>query len=115
MPLRFYTDEHIPDAITDGLRARGIDVLRVQDDGHGHTDDSIILDRAAFLGRIVFTRDRDFLAVARHRQRTGVGFAGVVYAHQLRVSIGRCVTDLEIIALAATMEYMANRVEYLPL
>jgi hypothetical protein len=39
----------------------------------------------------------------------------VVYAHQLRVTIGVCVQDLEWIAKTANPEDLANRVEYLPL
>jgi len=38
-----------------------------------------------------------------------------VFAHQLRVTIGVCVRDLELIAKAADLEDFANRVEYLPL
>jgi hypothetical protein len=30
MSLSFYMDEHVPKAITNGLRIRGIDVLTVQ-------------------------------------------------------------------------------------
>ncbi len=33
MPISFYMDEHIPKAITLGLRMRGIDVLTAQEDG----------------------------------------------------------------------------------
>ena len=33
----------------------------------------------------------------------------------LRITIGRCVQDLELIAKAGEPEEMANRVEYLPL
>jgi hypothetical protein len=44
-----------------------------------------------------------------------ISFVGVVYAHQLRITIGRCVQDLELIAKASEPEELANRVEYLPL
>ena len=47
MPVAFYMDEHVDGAITRGLRRRGVDVLRVQDDAHASTDDELILDRAA--------------------------------------------------------------------
>ncbi|NPV30632.1 MAG: hypothetical protein HPY58_13495 [Firmicutes bacterium] len=36
----------------------------------------------------------DLLAEAAERQRTGVDFSGVIYAHLLRVSIGGAVRDL---------------------
>jgi hypothetical protein len=115
MPVDLYMDEQVPDAVTRGLRRRGVDVLRVQDDGHGKTDDAVILDRAPALGRVVFTQDRDFLVLAQHRQANGISFAGVVFAHQDGPSIGECVGDLEIIAVASEPPDWENRVEYLPL
>lgn len=74
-----------------------------------------MLDRATILGRVVFTQDEDFLREAHRRQAAGEDFAGVVYAHQLNVTIGQCVADLDLIAKAYEPEDMANRVEYLPL
>lgn len=113
--LALYMDEQVEKAITRGLARRGVDVLRVQDDGHGQTDDSIILDRAAVIGRVVFTRDRDFLAIAQHRQANGIPFVGVIFADAYDVSIGRCVNDLEIAAGVYSLADMADWVEYLPL
>lgn len=113
--LLLYMDVHVPFAITAGLRLRGVDVLTAQEDGTTEMDDDVLLDRVTALGRIIFTRDEDFLAHASGRQRIGVTFSGVVYAHQLRASIGRCVTDLELIAKAYEPEDMIDRVEYLPL
>lgn len=31
--LRFYMDEHVPKAVTEGLRRRGVDVITVQELG----------------------------------------------------------------------------------
>ena len=115
MAIALYMDEHVKDAVTSGLQRRGVDVLRVQDDGHDNTDDDVILDRAGVLGRVVFTQDRDFLAIAHQRQLAGIPFVGVVFAEQESVSIGTCVKDLEIIAFVYEPHDMANKVEYLPL
>lgn len=115
MPIRLYMDEQVQNAITVGLLRTGIDVLRVQDDGYSNTDDEVILNRAASLGRIVFTRDVDFLAIAHARQLTGVPFSGVAYAHPLGLSIGECLLELELIAGASEPSDWANKVEYLPL
>src|SRR5579884_1909710 len=98
MSIAFYMDQHVDLAITRGPRRRGIDVLRVQDDGHDRADDEVILDRAAVLGRVVFTQDQDFLVIAQARQTSGTPFPGVVYAKQGTVSVGDCIRDLEIIA-----------------
>ncbi|MDI6770674.1 MAG: DUF5615 family PIN-like protein [Anaerolineales bacterium] len=108
-------DQHVPRAITVGLRSRGVDVVTAYEDGASKLDDTVLLDRASELGRILFTRDDDLLAVAARRQREGVPFRGVIYAHQLRASIGACIHDLEIIAKAGEPEDLIDRVKYLPL
>src|SRR5262249_52501376 len=98
MSVALYMDEHVPFAITAGLELRGVDVLTAQADATLGTADRQILDRATELCRAVFTQDDDFLAEAHRRQETGEAFPGVVYAHQLGVTIGQCVADLELIA-----------------
>ena len=108
-------DHHVPHAITLGLRLRGLDVLTAYEDGSSEQEEAALLDRAGELGRVLFTRDDDLLAEATKRQRAGIPFPGVVYAHQLRVSIGRCVRDLEIIAEAGVSEDLKNGIMFLPL
>ncbi len=48
------------------------------------------------------------------RQRAGAPLR-VVHAHQLRVTIGQCVQDLETISKCCDPADVANRVEHLPL
>jgi Domain of unknown function (DUF5615) len=115
MPLAIYMDHHVPRAITLGLRLREIDVLTAYEDGASELDDAVLLDRASELGRVLFTRDDDLLAEAAKRQGGRVPFQGVIYAHQIRVSIGRCVQDLEIIAKAGEPADLMNGVMFLPL
>ena len=115
MSVPLYSDVHVRRAVTEGLRLRGVDILIAQEDGAAEMDDPELLDRVMMLGRVIFTQDEDFLIEARRRQETGEPFAGVVYAHQLNVTIGQCVADLELIAKIYEPEDMANRVEYLPL
>lgn len=115
MPVAFYMDHHVPHAITLGLRLRGLDVLTAFEDGTSALQDAALLDRAGELGRVLFTRDDDLLAEANSRQRAGIPFHGIVYAHQLRVSIGRCVQDLQIIAEAEGTESLENAIIFLPL
>lgn len=86
-------DHNVPRAITVGLRLRGVDVIISLEDGTSELDDSELLDRAGELGRVLFTHDDDLLAEATKKQRSGIPFAGVVYAHPLRVSIGICIDD----------------------
>ena len=109
-----YMDHHVPSAITAGLRQRGVDVLTADEDGSATLDDDPLLDRATSLGRVLFSQDQDLLAIAHGRLQTGAAFAGVVYAHQLGISIGQAVRDLELIAKILDPNDMQNRVEYLP-
>jgi len=113
--IALYMDEHVPRAITVGLRLRGVNVLTAQEDNRRNTPDSILLDRATELGRAMFSQDEDLLAEAKRRQERGIPFSGVIYAHQLHVTIGVCVHDLELIVGAADPLDLANHVEYLPL
>lgn len=108
-------DVHVPAAVTAALRQKGVDVLRAQDDGTGTLDDGPLLERSTSSGRVMFSQDRDMLAEASLRQRQGVAFAGVIYGHQLEVTVGQCIRDLEIIAKAGEQEDLAGRVEFLPL
>jgi hypothetical protein len=115
MPLAFYMDHHVPRAITLALRLRGVDVLTAYKDGTSELDAAALLDWASSLGRVLFTRDDDLLAEAAKRKREGLPFHGIVYAHQLRVAIGRCVQDLESIAKAGEPAELLNGVMFLPL
>jgi len=100
MALKLYMDHHVPRAITIGLRMRRVDVLTAHEDGASRLSDSDLLDRAGRLGRVLFTQDDDLVAEAIRRQRDVIPFSGVIYAHQLRTSIGLCIQDLELIARA---------------
>ncbi|MCP4681452.1 MAG: hypothetical protein GY864_03880 [Desulfobacterales bacterium] len=115
MPIALYMDQHVPRAITIGLRLRGIDVITAFEDGNSRLDDPELLDRAGELGRVLFTQDDDLLVEATERQRKGIAFHGVVYAHQLNVSIGICIRHLELIAKAGEPDDMINTVLFLPL
>ncbi len=115
MSVGLYMDVHVRRAVTDGLRLRGINVLTAQEDDADELSDSELLERATELGCLLFTQDEDFLAEAARRQKTGESFAGVVYAHQLNITVGECIDDLELIAAATGPEEWMNRVQYLPL
>lgn len=115
MSIALYMGHHVPAAITRGLRRRGVDVVTAEDDGAQTLDDPDLLDRATALDRVLFTRDEDLLREGARRQQSGETFAGVIYGHQLKVSIGRCVSDLEIIANVYEPGDMASQVMFLPL
>ncbi|MEX2172875.1 MAG: DUF5615 family PIN-like protein [Pirellulaceae bacterium] len=115
MSLAYYFDHHVPFAICEGLRSRSIDILTTVDDGSEHWSDEAILQRATELGRLVFTQDADFLAIGCEWVKSRRHFAGLVYGHQLRITIGQAIRDLELIAAVMTPGAMRDRVEWLPL
>ncbi|MGE0607247.1 MAG: DUF5615 family PIN-like protein [Pirellulales bacterium] len=92
-----------------------MDVLTALEDGHASASDAAILKRAAELGRIVFTRDEDFLAIGRAAQGTGETFGGIVYAHQLQLTIGQAVRDLELICKVLSPDEIQDEIQFLPL
>ena len=108
-------DEHVSRAVTVGVRRRGLDVLTVQEDGRTGASDEQVLDRATELGRVLFTQDDDLLAAASTRQKSEVPFCGVIYGHQLTLTIGEAVDDLELVAKAATAAELESQVLFLPL
>ena len=115
MPVRLYMDVHVPQAITDQLRERGVDVLTAIEDGAREFTDNQVLERARELGRAVFTHDIRFKALAEDWQREGRQFAGLIFGHPLRATIGQFVRDLELIAQACAPDECWNLVQYVPL
>lgn len=101
-------DEHVPRAVSEGLRRRGIDVLTTQEAGMLGADDDAQLDYATSRDRVMFTQDEDFLRLAAAE----IAHAGIVYAPQ-GTPIGRMVRGLVLISEVYSAEEMVNRVEYL--
>ncbi|MFQ5963250.1 MAG: DUF5615 family PIN-like protein [Candidatus Scalinduaceae bacterium] len=60
-------DHNVPRAITDGLRARGVNIITAFEDGATDVNDPELLDRASELGRVLFTRDYNLLQEATKR------------------------------------------------
>jgi hypothetical protein len=108
-------DHHVHTGITRGLRTRGVDVLTAEEDNAAHLPDPALLDRATALGRVLFSQDTDLLSEGARRQQTGEHFAGLIFAHQLYVPVGRCIDDLELLAKVCDPPEFVDRVEYLPL
>ena len=114
MAIALYMDVHIPQAITDQLRRRGIDVLTaIADDCQELPDDQLLL-RATQLNRVLFTQDIRFRVLAETWQVEGKQFSGLIFGHQLGGTIGQFVRDLDFIAKASEADEWMNIVEYIP-
>lgn len=108
-------DVNVRIEITQGVRGRGIDVLRAQDDGTVRLADSLLFDRATSLGRVLVSHDSDTIMEAAERQVTGRASGGVIYAHQLGITIGKCIDELELVAKVYEPGEVLDTIIYLPL
>jgi predicted nuclease of predicted toxin-antitoxin system len=71
MGVRLYMDVHVPFAITEQLRRRGVDILTAAEDGAAELPDDQLLERVRTLGRLLFTQDIRFEVLARQLQGPG--------------------------------------------
>ncbi len=55
------------------------------------------------------------LAIGTQRQRDGVPFVGIIYAHPTRISVGKLLQELELIATVGQPQDLENTIAYLPL
>ena len=115
MAVGFYADVHVPGPVILQLRDRGVDIFAATEKGTHHLADDELLTLATSITRIVVTQDIRFRVLAEDWQRTGLQFAGLVFAHQRYVGFGQLISDLELIGKATDPEYWKNRVEQLPL
>ena len=115
MAARLYMDVHIPMAITRQLRLRGVDVVAATEEHTNELDDHLLLELARQQGRVMFTHDIRFKALAENWQRADKQFAGLIYGHAEGASLGQYVRDLELLAKACEQAELANTVIHLPL
>lgn len=115
MALALYLDHHVRREVAGALRRRGVDVLTCLQDGTAEWSDAALLERAAQLGRVMVSQDRDMLVEADRRRSAGAPLPGLVYAHQLWVPSGRLIEDLELMAKVLEPAEVAGCVVFLPL
>jgi len=78
-------------------------------------DDDQLLQRATELGRVLVSQDKDLLREGARWLREHKNFSGIIYAHQLRITVGQMVEDLELISAATSQDEWWGRIEYLPI
>jgi len=98
----------MPNAVAKALRRRDIDVLTSTEAGLRGSPDVAYLDWALANGRVLVTRDADFLRLHRQQQP----HAGIVYSEPRSRSIGDIVAFLLLIYEALEPANMVNRVEF---
>lgn len=107
--IRFHLDEHVAHAVADGMRRLGIEVTTSTDASLLGAADADQVAYGLAQGRVIFTEDDDFLALAA----AGVEHAGLAYARQNSRSIGHIIRALELIWEVYEPDEMRNRVEFL--
>lgn len=106
--IKFYLDEHMPNAIAQGLWRRGVDVLTVQEAGRASLADLAQLAFALSERRTLVTMDSDFLILASQP----IPHAGIAYVSRSR-SIGAVISSLMLLCDLLTADEMMNHVEFL--
>jgi hypothetical protein len=106
--IRFLTDEHIPNAVAHGLRARGVDASTAAEAGQLRASDAALLGFARAEGRVLITADADHLRLGA----SGVPHAGILFAPP-DASIGLLIGGAMLIAEVLTAEEVLDRVEFL--
>ena len=86
-----YADENIEEAIIQGLRRRGVDVISARELGYMGRDDEFHLLKAKQLRAVVFTHDIDFLIMAHRWSSSGREHNGIVYVSSQKIPIGVCI------------------------
>lgn len=107
--IRFHLDEHIPSAVADGLRRRGIEVITTLDAGLLGAEDTAHLVFALARGLVIVTNDEDFLGLNERE----IEHPGVAYCPLHKRSIGTVIRSLVLIWEVLDPLDMRNCVEFL--
>ena len=67
------------------------------------------------LATIQWRQDDDLLGIAANWVRLSKAFSGLIYGHQLGLTIGQAIGDLELIAQVLSPEEMRNQIFWIPL
>ncbi len=112
---RLYVDEDAGEnAVVQGLRARGVDVLTTVEANRCGSTDQDQLAFAVQQGRSIYTFNvGDFARLHREYLQQGIGHTGIVVVPDQRCSIGEKIRRLAGFISRITAEEMVNRMEYL--
>lgn len=77
--FRLFTDNHIQEAVSGGLRRRGWDVVRAIDVFPERTPDPILFEHAAKDGRVLVTNDRGIQKIGAAWLDAARPFPGLIF------------------------------------
>lgn len=115
MQIRLYIDEDaMAHALVQGLRARGVDVTTVIDEGMNKRDDSGQLERATQERRVIYTFNvGDFCKLHRDYLAAGKSHAGIIVVYRQRYSVGEQIRRLIELIATKSPEEMRDRLNFL--
>lgn len=115
MQLRLYVDEDaMARALVTGLRARGINVVTVLDEGMTGQDDVMQLEHAAEQGRALYTFNvGHFFQLHADYLAQGRSHAGIVVVHRQHYAIGEQLRRLLALIASHSAEDMKDQLHFL--
>lgn len=115
MQIRLYVDEDaMAQAVVSGLRARGIDITTVLEEGMSEKDDVDQLEYATEQGRVLYTFNvGHFCQLHKDYNNQGKSHAGIVVVYRQRYSIGEQIRLLSNLISAKSAEEMENKLQFL--
>lgn len=109
MAIRFHLDESMPNAVAEGLRRRGHDVTTSVEVGLLAARDDEQLAFATREGRVLITRDQDFLRLHAENQE----HAGVIFWTEHRRTLGPFIRAVDALFIDRTQEELRGDVVFL--
>ncbi len=106
--VRFHLDEHVDPAIAIALRRAGIDITTTIEAGLRTKNDEAHLQFARAEGRVIVTRDQDFLRVAAEK----TDHNGIVF-YTANQSMREIIEGLILIYEVMLPQEIAGQIEYL--
>lgn len=115
MKIRLYIDKDAMSRfLVNGLRARGVDVTSVVEEGRRGLDDLSQLEFAAEQGRVLCTSNiSDFYRLHTEYLQQGKNHAGIIFIQQQRYSVGEQIRRLLKLISTKTVDTMQSQIEFL--
>lgn len=115
MRIRLYVDEDaMARAVVFGLRARGVDVRTVLEEGMSEKDDIDQIEHATQQGRAIYTFNvRHFCQLHTEYIAQGKSHAGIIVVYRQRYSVGEQIRQLSNLINAKSAEEMRDNLHFL--
>lgn len=115
MRIRLYIDEDaMARALVQGLRARGVDLTTVIEEGMNERDDREQLEYATAQGRVVYTFNvGHFCNIHKSYMAHGKSHSGIIVVNRQRYSVGEQIRRLLSLIGITSAEHMIDNLRFL--